>query len=26
MTLALLAELTVGAALVLAWDRWKLRR
>jgi hypothetical protein len=26
MTLALLAELTVGAGLVLAWDRWKLRR
>ena len=26
MTLALLVELGVGAALVLAWDRWKLRR
>jgi hypothetical protein len=26
MTLALLGELAVGAALVLAWDRWKLRR
>jgi hypothetical protein len=26
MTLALLVELGVGAALVLVWDRWKLRR
>jgi hypothetical protein len=26
MTLALLAELAIGAGLVLAWDRWKLRR
>jgi hypothetical protein len=26
LTLALLVELGVGAALVLAWDRWKLRR
>ncbi|KRF27319.1 hypothetical protein ASG91_12735 [Phycicoccus sp. Soil802] len=26
MTLALLVELGLGAALVLAWDRWKLRR
>jgi hypothetical protein len=26
MTLALLAEFAVGAALVLAWDRWRLRR
>lgn len=26
MTLALLVELAAGAALVLAWDRWKLRR
>jgi hypothetical protein len=26
MTLALLVELGGGAALVLAWDRWKLRR
>ena len=26
MTLALLVELVAGAALVLAWDRWKLRR
>ena len=26
MTLALLLELTLGAVLVLAWDRWKLRR
>jgi hypothetical protein len=26
MTLALLVELALGAALVLAWDRWKLRR
>jgi hypothetical protein len=26
LTLALLGELAVGAALVLAWDRWKLRR
>jgi hypothetical protein len=26
MTLALLVELGIGAALVLAWDRWKLRR
>lgn len=26
MTLALLLEFAVGAALVLAWDRWKLRR
>ena len=26
MTLALLAEFSLGAALVLAWDRWRLRR
>jgi hypothetical protein len=26
MTLALLVELAIGAALVLLWDRWKLRR
>ena len=26
MTLALLVELGLGAALVLLWDRWKLRR
>lgn len=26
MTLALLVELGLGAGLVLAWDRWKLRR
>ena len=26
MTLALLVELGIGASLVLAWDRWKLRR
>jgi hypothetical protein len=26
MTLALLVELGIGAAVVLAWDRWKLRR
>jgi hypothetical protein len=26
MTLALLVELGLGAALVLVWDRWKLRR
>ncbi|KRF24020.1 hypothetical protein ASG95_05140 [Phycicoccus sp. Soil803] len=26
MTLALLVELGLGATLVLAWDRWKLRR
>ena len=26
MTVALVVELGVGAALVLAWDRWKLRR
>jgi hypothetical protein len=26
MTLALLVELGLGAVLVLAWDRWKLRR
>jgi hypothetical protein len=26
MTLALLVELAIGAGLVLAWDRWKLRR
>ncbi|WP_270886299.1 cell division protein PerM [Pedococcus sp. 5OH_020] len=26
MTVALLLELAVGAGLVLAWDRWKLRR
>jgi hypothetical protein len=26
MTLALLVELAVGAGLVLAWDRWRLRR
>ena len=26
LTLALLVELGLGAALVLAWDRWKLRR
>ena len=26
MTVALLVELGLGAALVLAWDRWKLRR
>ncbi|GAB3067174.1 cell division protein PerM [Pedococcus soli] len=26
MTLALLVELVAGAAVVLAWDRWKLRR
>jgi hypothetical protein len=26
LTLALLVELGVGAGLVLAWDRWKLRR
>jgi hypothetical protein len=26
MTLALLAELAVGACLVLAWDRWRVRR
>jgi hypothetical protein len=26
MTLALLVELALGAALVLVWDRWKLRR
>ncbi len=26
MTLALLVELAAGAALVLVWDRWKLRR
>ena len=26
MTLALLVEFTAGAGLVLAWDRWKLRR
>ena len=26
LTLALLVELGIGASLVLAWDRWKLRR
>lgn len=26
MTLALLAEFAIGAALVLAWDHWRLRR
>jgi hypothetical protein len=26
MTLALLVEFAVGAGLVLAWDRWRLRR
>jgi hypothetical protein len=26
MTLALLVELAIGAGLVLAWDRWRLRR
>ena len=26
LTLALLVEFGIGAALVLAWDRWKLRR
>ena len=26
MTLALLVELAIGAGLVMAWDRWKLRR
>ncbi|TQJ51953.1 DUF6350 family protein [Phycicoccus sp. SLBN-51] len=26
MTVALLVELAVGAGLVLAWDRWRLRR
>jgi len=26
MTLALLVEVGIGAGLVLAWDRWKLRR
>jgi hypothetical protein len=26
MTLAVLVELSIGAGLVLLWDRWKLRR